>query len=483
VYFGFQYYFIPSGDLGYQVVHQHDDWAAYYGNSPGDTLRGLFYAYDGNSNVRSSNDVGDPDEVSGEFLSPQYPGFGVLHADISTTDRNDNPNQPSTVIIKPRNRFAQPLAPPIGNDDAYTELSLGRQDKGSTEARSPNPYDSEVTEPVGLLSFGPYDIPFGESINIVVYDVVGALSERDCINYGQNWKNGNLEWNGLNGDAAKNALIATGKDSIFKHAYAAEYAWSIGMEDIPDPPPTPDNFNIVTGPGRIELSWDSVEDEEDPDTGIEDFAGYRVYRAEGKVTNLYKKIWECGGNSGVEVQNFYDDETVERGKFYFYAVTAFDDGTQNTTGLYPGQSLESSMYYNRNYQYAGEAIVGAYPTLDSVYVVPNPYHIRGLAFGGGGKLDPTYYPMPEILDKLSFFGLPYKATIRIFTMSGNLVQTIQHPNPENSNSVSGAADEAWFNISQSYQIIKSGVYIYHVEGWDRNGKALGSTTGKFVIIR
>ncbi len=34
-------------------------------------------------------------------------------------------------------------------------------------------------------------------------------------------------------------------------------------------------------------------------------------------------------------------------------------------------------------------------------------------------------------------------------MSGNLVQTIHHPNPENSNSVPGAADEAWFNISQS----------------------------------
>ncbi len=182
------------------------------------------------------------------------------------------------------------------------------------------------------------------------------------------------------------------------------------MEDIPDPPPTPDNFNLITGPGRIELSWDSVEDAKDPDTGELDFAGYRVYRAEGKITNLYSKIWECGGNSGIDVQNFYHDEAVERGKFYFYAVTAFDDGTQNTTGLYPGQPLESSVYYNRNYQYAAESIVGAFPTLDSIYVVPNPYHIRGLAFGGGGNLNPTYYPMPEIIDKISFFGLPYKAT-------------------------------------------------------------------------
>ncbi len=202
VYFGFQYYFIPSGDRGYVEVNQHDDWAAYYGNSPGDTLRGLFYLYDGNSNVRSSSDdVGDPEEISGEFLSPQYPGFGVLHADVSTVDQSDDPNQPSTVTIKPRSTFAQPLAPPIGNDDMYTELRLGQQFKGSTEDRAAHPYDSNVIEPVGLLSFGPYDIPFGESINIVVYDVVGALSVRECINAGRDWKNGNLEWNGLSGDA------------------------------------------------------------------------------------------------------------------------------------------------------------------------------------------------------------------------------------------------------------------------------------------
>ncbi len=82
-----------------------------------------------------------------------------------------------------------------------------------------------------------------------------------------------------------------------------------------------------------------------------------------------------------------------------------------------------------------------------------------------------------------FVGLPAKATIRVFTMSGDLVTTIPHPNPDNPNSVAESADEEWYQISDSWQNIKSGVYIYYVEGWDLDGNPLGSTMGKFVIIR
>ena len=43
----------------------------------------------------------------------------------------------------------------------------------------------------------------------------------------------------------------------------------------------------------------------------------------------------------------YIDTDVTRGVSYYYAVTAMDDGTQNTDGLVPGQRLESSRYVNR----------------------------------------------------------------------------------------------------------------------------------------
>jgi hypothetical protein len=260
------------------------------------------------------------------------------------------------------------------------------------------------------------------------------------------------------------------------NASHAEFAWRIGLENLPTPPPTPDDFTINSGPGKIELEWSSVADKRDWLTGELDFAGYRIYRAEGIYTNVYSQIAELPGDITT-----YTDRQVERGKKYYYAVTAYDDGTQNTTGLYPGQPLESSPYYNRNFVVGAVPFKASSPHLDSVFVVPNPYHIQGLAYGGTVKY--TYSSVPRIEDKLSFVGLPAIATIRIFTVHGDLVATIPHPNPENPNSIPESADEEWYQITDSWQTIKSGVYIYHVEGWALDGTPLGSTTGKFVIIR
>ncbi|RMD93158.1 MAG: hypothetical protein D6814_16000, partial [Calditrichaeota bacterium] len=218
-----------------------------------------------------------------------------------------------------------------------------------------------------------------------------------------------------------------------------------------------------------------------PDTGVLDFAGYRIYRAEGSFLNVYSLIWDSGTTANPDT-TVYEDRNVERGKSYFYYVTAYDDGSQNTTGLFPGQSLESSPFYNRNFQFGAVPFLGARKDLDSVYVVPNPYHAAGFAFGGRPR-DIYYIEDREVKDQIAFVGLPNKAIIRIFTVHGDLVATIHHPDPTNPQSIPDSADEAWFQISDSYQIIKSGVYFYYVEGWDFEGNYLGTTSGKFVIIR
>ncbi|MCK5457550.1 MAG: hypothetical protein KAI45_10530, partial [Melioribacteraceae bacterium] len=256
VFFGFQYHILPGGDRGHEMVRQNDDWAVYYGNQEGDTLRGLFYLYDGiaDNNHYAGDDTGDPDKSSGEFLSPQYPGFGILHADTSPTDQTDDRTQPSTVNIKPRRLMY--TYPDNTEDDLYAELSSGVQSTG-TVGFAPNPYDSPVQEPVAILSFGPYNINFGESITIVLYEVVGSISQKLAVEAGRDWINGTLEYEGLTGDAAKNALVGTGLDSILTSASNVEYAWSIGIENLPTPPPAPDDFVISSGPGKIELEWGS----------------------------------------------------------------------------------------------------------------------------------------------------------------------------------------------------------------------------------
>jgi hypothetical protein len=68
-------------------------------------------------------------------------------------------------------------------------------------------------------------------------------------------------------------------------------------------------------------------------------------------------------------------------------------------------------------------------------------------------------------------------------MHGDLLATVHHPNPDNPNSVPESADEEWFQITDYWQTIKSGVYVYYVEGWDLDGNSVGATKGKFVIIR
>jgi len=483
VYFGFQYYLIPGGDRGHQVVGQHDDWAVYYGNQAGDTLRGIFYKYDGDAdpNYYQDDDTGDPDEVTGEFLSPQYPAFGVLHADMSYDDESDDRSQPSTVDIKPRKNMPSYFAGK-GNsaDDMYNELRIKepRLQSRGTVGQSAHPYDPTVIEPVAMLSFGPYDIPYGADVKIVLYEAVGAISQKLAIEAGKQWISGNLEFNGLTGNEAKNALLATGKDSLFMHAAHVEYAWENGLGNLPTPPPAPDGVIMNSGPGKVDLEWESVADVEDFLTKQLDFKGYRIYRTEGSFLNVYSLLTEIEGDI-----TEYTDRNVERGKKYYYSITAFDDGSQNSTGIYPGQSLESSRYYNRNFVVGVVPFKGAQNGLDSVYVVPNPFHAQGWAYGYDPLGPKEWTEVPRIDDKITFVGLPPKATIRIFTMHGDLVDTVPHPNPENPNSIPESADEEWYQISRSWQTIKSGVYIYHVEGWDLHGNYMGSTTGKFVIIR
>ena len=479
VYFGFQYYLIPGGDRGHEQIRQHDDWAVYYGNEPGDSLRGIFYMFDGDAddNHRVGDDTGDPDPFTGEFMSPQYPGFGVLHADFSYNDESDDPAQPTTVDIKPRKNFKS-ITKGDGQNSLYGELMSGIQSHG-TVGQSDHAYDPTVQQPVAMLSFGPYDIPAGEDVRIVLYEIVGSISKKRAIQDGKAWKEGTLEFNGLSGDEAKNALLQTGRDSLFTYAKRAEYAWNLpnGLKDLPTPPPSP-SLTITSGPGKIELEWESVADKKDKQSGqVGDFAGYRIYRAAGSYLNVYDKIYEVLGDT-----LHYTDRAVERGKPYYYYVTAFDDGSLNTTGVKPGQSLESSPYYNRNFDKGGAVpFIGASSHMDSIYVVPNPYHLQGLAYGGTIQDDYADVPRPE--DKLAFVGLPANAKIYIFTMNGDLVAELDHPNPDNPNSVAESADESWYQISSSWQTIKSGVYLYYVEGWDLDMNPLGTATGKFVVIR
>ena len=73
---------------------------------------------------------------------------------------------------------------------------------------------------------------------------------------------------------------------------------------------------------------------------------------------------------------------------------------------------------------------------------------------------------------VAFMGLPRgHCTVRIYTLAGDLVQTIVH------DGTTGDGEASWNLISRNGQDIESGVYLFTVES------SLGHQTGRFVVIR
>ena len=103
--------------------------------------------------------------------------------------------------------------------------------------------------------------------------------------------------------------------------------------------------------------------------------------------------------------------------------------------------------------------------LNDVAVVPNPYP-------AAASWEQTSQEVGRGEHKVYFIHLPAKCTIRIFTISGNLVQTLYH----NSNQTNG--QESWNLISKDGMDIAFGIYIFHVDAG-----SLGQKIGRFAIIK
>ncbi len=463
---------------------QTDDWVEYYGENYSDFIGGgtpvnpagdptadslrMFIVWDGNNNkLTDEDDTGDPDKNSGfneqtpghgQFLSPQYFGMGYLHVDKSSDDETNDLSQPfSTVWRQGDNRFSS-------MQETYNFFFSGNHMDSPQEMGYTEPNDRlTVARPNPYIGIGPFDMPYMSDVHFIMLVAVNGLSVRNCIKYGRQWWEKQQGGEGLT-DEEKNVIVATGRDSLARVFSEATRRYFMNVEegrdpfDVPDPPPSPD-LSVTAGEKSVILEWSDVSDEPDFDTGVNDFEGYRVYRALGKNDTGFVKIWECGGSSSNLVTTKYIDTSVQRGFAYYYYVTAYDDGSQNWER--PGESLESGKYWNmmqRNqpvHPYLTEKPVAS---LDNVKVVPNPYHDLSVE-----------YNYPGEPNKLMFINIPPKCTIKIYTMTGDLVKTLHHTN--------GSSEEPWNQVTEYNQLIYTGVYIYVIES------DMGNKVGKFVVVR
>jgi hypothetical protein len=173
----------------------------------------------------------------------------------------------------------------------------------------------------------------------------------------------------------------------------------------------------------------------------------------------------------------YIDEHVHNGLPYWYAVTAYDDGTAEmildpVTGRhmpvprYGSYAQSMQLVYPRS----TPSRVGG-----RVRVVPNPYpgmhetaKRTGRAIG-----DMAEYDRDPSGRRVRFVNLPRKSTVRVYTLAGDLVWMGYFEDPSGTS----AEPPGWNLVTRNNQEAVSGLYLLHVDS------PHGTELTRFVIVR
>jgi len=175
----------------------------------------------------------------------------------------------------------------------------------------------------------------------------------------------------------------------------------------------------------------------------------------------------------------YQIDNPPKGIEFYVAVTAWDRGMpeKDLRPLESGRDSDANM----KVLFPGPA---AKTEMNNIVVIPNPY-VGQSKFDGRREKDRK----GDRSRRIWFANIPDRCTINIFTLAGDLVDTIHHngDNTEDVISVSKAIYSAsaakgiasWDLLSKYDQIISSGIYLFSVKNLDSKKIKVG----KFVIIK
>ncbi|MBK7258444.1 MAG: hypothetical protein IPI01_11710 [Ignavibacteriae bacterium] len=295
-----------------------------------------------------------------------------------------------------------------------------------------------------ILGFGPFQVAVGETLKVDMAEIFGV---------------------GLQGLLKNAAYLTFLKSKNFR---------------VPAPPPKP-ILRVATTNHEVSLDWRPLSNATNPelytdtnrgDTVTKPFEGYRLYKStkgpDGPWTLLaeYDVINDEGYNTGL--QYTYKDQGLLNNIEYYYGLTAFSKSDKVIN--FPSQ--ETSVSAN-----AATVVPGTAPpaTVGEVAAVPNPY--RGdIAYNSYNP--PWERPQgnrPWWMEqdrRIQFINLPTQCQIKIYTLAGDLVATLDH-----HDATRGYED--WNLTSSIGQAISSGIYLFTVEDV-ANAKV---QVGKFVIIK
>ncbi len=428
VFIGFPYLIRPS----YQDILAHGFW--------GDNLnvddeivgydeeRHLLYAYDSAANESIPWDYGNYVESRDELRTTGYAGFAPLYHDPV----KDGSAQPKTVLYVQTINNSQHLTSSSQTAGALYQILSG----GDTSLQAP---EGEVLSPFMLEGFGPYDLAAGDSFKVVIVEAVNGIGQDEAVK-------------GL----AAQSKLPMGLDSLKNTVDRAATLFENNYVPTALAPPSPETEKFVLPSSQeIVITWPpDMEDWVDPISNTSDIFRYRVYRSERSFIGPYTQIRDIRLDRSSSYSRYFDadlnkwkykDNTVQVGVGYYYAVTSEDeDGNE-------------SGFTNRNTEALVTATQPAETALN-VSVFPNPFRlVSGLPTAGEES-------------SIVFTNLPAVCTIRIYTMNGELVRTLEHDNPN-------SGEEVWNQLSDSRQKTAAGVYLYTVES------DVGSAKGTLMLIK
>lgn len=253
------------------------------------------------------------------------------------------------------------------------------------------------------------------------------------------------------------------------------------------------------------------------DSGGRNFEAYRLWRSEsserippGESWTLLRQ-YDVGNEPEIACRDSfffntglrytYVDSNLVRGKTYQYAVTSVSIPNLAQVPLPGGgfeyavvEELESSrLVAEDKASISGNSTRVDLPfavsqELGKASVVPNPYRTDRTYTTESGGYEGSSSGWKETYRSVKFINLPEVCTIRIFTLSGELVRTVEHNgafNPDGSVSSfprGDSSNDPSFRIdvpllSESNRAMASGIYIFTVDS------KFGNQTGKFVILR
>ena len=303
--------------------------------------------------------------------------------------------------------------------------------------------------PEFLVSVGPLTLTPFASVKLVFAEVMGEMDRAKIVEGGVS----NID---LMATASRDTMLANVRRA--RNLFLNNYLPTV------HPPPTPtdgeNSLRITTEPGQIFIDWPPISPTyTDPILGINDFAGYRVYRSNYFTIGPWVLAKDINKDSVNIVDGFvrFVDKDLPFGVGNYYCVTSYDqDGN------------ESGKVNNTRFPiYPLRAPNNEFPK--NVFVVPNPFRQHSNLTCKGEQY------------RMEFIGIPAICKIKIYTLTGDLVQEIYHDD--------GSGSEAWGSIKRAdYQLSKwtlgvaPGIYLFRVESLVA-GHEGESFIGKFAIVK